>query len=88
MEVDDRSNRRLRAGRIRQALWLCLGVLLLVSAGAVMEREQYEVVFEGRPGKRAIIGYTEAGWTVLEVGLDSDDSEENLVRIVTDRRGN
>ena len=57
---------------------LCLGVLLLVSAGALMEHEQYEVVLEGRPGKRVIIGYTEAGWTVLEEGLDRDDSEDDF----------
>ena len=92
MDVDDRSSRRLRAGRTRQSLWLCLGVMLLVSASALMGREQYEeqyeVVFEGRPGKRVIIGYTQAGWTVLEEGLDRDDSEEYLARIVKDRRGN
>ena len=88
MDVDAWSRRRLRAGRIRQALWLCLGVGLLVSAAALTEHEQYEVVFEGRPGKRVIIGSTEAGWTVLEEMLDRDDSEEYLVRVVKDRRGN
>ena len=88
MDVDAWSRRRLRSGRIRQALWLCLGVVLLVSAAALTEHKQYEVVFEGRPGKRAIIGYTEAGWTVLEEMLDRDDSEEYLVRVVKDRRGN
>ena len=88
MDVDTWSRRRSRTGRIGQAFLLCLGVVLLVSAAALTEHEQYEVVFEGRPDKRAVIGQTEAGWTVLEQGLDRDDSEEYLVRIVKDRGGN
>ncbi len=70
------------------ARWLCLALLLLSSTSALPERQQYEVVFEGRPGKRVTTGYTENGWTVQEEGLDGDDSEEYLVRVVRDRRGN
>ncbi len=88
MEATGKSTRRARAARISVALWLCLGVGLLVSAAALAEHDQYEVVFEGLPGKRVIIGYTEAGWTVQEETLDRDDSEEYLVRVVKDRRGN
>ena len=88
MDVAGKSTRRGRAGRISLARWLCVGGLLLVSAGALPEHEQYEVVVEGRPGKRVIIGYTQEGWTVQEERLDRDDSEEYLVRVVRDRRGN
>jgi len=88
MKADAGSGRRLRSGRVRQALWLCLGLGLLVSAAALNEHEQYEVVFEGRPDKRVISGSTQAGWTVQEETLDRDDSEEYLVRVVKDRRDN
>ena len=88
MDVAGQSIRRGPAGRITLARRLCLGVLLLISAAAPPEHEQYEVVLEGRPGKRVVIGYTQEGWTVQEERLDRDDSEEYLVRIVTDRRGN
>lgn len=87
MDVTGQSRRR-RTGRIRLAPRLCLGALLLVSAAAPSGHEQYEVVLEGRPGKRVIIGQTEAGWTVYEEELDRDDAEEYLVRVVRDRRGN
>ena len=43
---------------------------------------------EGRPGKRVILGYTEAGWTVNEGRLDPAESEEYLVRVIKDRAGN
>ena len=59
-----------------------------VSTAAPTEHEQYEVVFEGRPDKRVIVGLTQAGWTVHEGGLDRAGSEEYLVRVVKDRRGN
>ena len=88
MDAAGKNTRRMRAGMIRLAPRLCLGVFLLISAAAVAEHEQYEVVFEGRPGKRVIIGYTQAGWTAQEEVLDRDDSEEYLVRVVKDRRGN
>ena len=88
MDVAGQSTRRVRAGTASLAPRLCLGALLLISAAAPQGHEQYEVVFGGRPGKRVVIGYTEAGWTVHEEGLDRDESEEYLVRVVTDRRGN
>lgn len=70
--------------------WLCVGVGLLVSGAGLAEHEQYEVVFEGRPAKRVVIGYTQegSGWTVQEEVLDRGTSEEYLVRVVRDRRGN
>ena len=40
MGVDARSKVRLRSGRIRQALWPCLCVVLLVSAAALTEHER------------------------------------------------
>ncbi|MCY3546555.1 MAG: hypothetical protein OXH49_06705 [Gemmatimonadetes bacterium] len=88
MEAAGKSTRRARAERISVARWLCVGLWLLVSAAVPAEHDQYEVVFEGRPGKRVTIGYTEAGWTVRDEMLDTDDSEEYLVRVVKDRRGN
>ena len=88
MEAVGKSTRRARAGRISVALCFCLGVALLVSTAALTEHEQYEVVFEGRPGKRVIVGLPQAGWTVHEEELDGADSEEYLVRVVKDRRGN
>ncbi len=80
-----------RWGRTRGiCLARCLGagVLLLLSAAGSPERQQYETVFEGRPGKRVVTGYTEAGWTVQEEMLGRDESEEYLVRVVRDRGGN
>lgn len=88
MDAAGKSTRRARAGTISLARWLFVAAGLLVSAAALAEHGQYEVVFEGRPGKRVIIGQTEVGWAVLEQGLDRDESEEYLVRVVTDRRGN
>ena len=88
MEATGKSTRRARAVRIGLARWLCVGVGLLVSAAALAEHDQYEVVFEGGPGKRVIMGYTEARWTVHEETLGRDDSQEYLVRVVKDRRGN
>ncbi len=86
--MDAAGKRTRRAGRISLVRWLCVGVGLLVSGAALTEHEQYEVVFEGRPGKRVIVGLTQAGWTVHEEALDRADSEEYLVRVVKDRRGN
>lgn len=88
MGVASQSTRRPRTGKLSLAPRLCLGALLLSSATPPPEYQQYEVVLEGRPGKRVIIGQTEVGWTVHEEELDRDDSEEYLVRVVTDRRGN
>ena len=88
MDIVGRGTRRWAAGKTGLTRWLCLGAVLAASAAAPVEREQYEVVFEGRPGKRVVIGYTEARWTVLEERLNDEDSEEYLVRIVRDRRGN
>lgn len=88
MGVASQSTRRRRTEKLSLAPRLGLGALLLISATPPPEHEQYEVVLEGRPQKRVIVGQTEAGWTVYEEELDSDDSEEYLVRVVTDRRGN
>ena len=68
--------------------WLGVGVGLLVSAAVLAEQDQYEVVLEGRPVKSVRAGDTEAGWTVREETLDRGDSDEYLVRVVKDRRGN
>ena len=88
MNAAGKRTRRARAGRISLTRWLCVGAGLLVSAAALTEQDQYEVVFEGLPGKRVVIGSTQVGWTVQEETLDRDDSEEYLVRVVKDRRGN
>lgn len=88
MDVAANSMRRVRAGRISPARWLLWGVALLVSSAALAAPQQYEVVFEGRPGKRVIVGLPQAGWTVHEEQLDGAGSEEYLVRVVKDRRGN
>ncbi len=68
--------------------WLGVGVGLLVSVAVLAEQDQYEVVLEGRPVKSVRAGDTEVGWTVREETLDRGDSEEYVVRVVKDRRGN
>ncbi len=88
MDAAGKSTRRVRAVGISLRLWLGVGVGLLVSAAVLAEQDQYEVVLEGRPGKRVKAGDTEVGWTVREETLDRGDSEEYLVRVVKDRRGN
>ena len=89
MDVASQRARRQRGGKTGLAPRLCIAALLVFSAAAPQGwHDQYEVVLEGRPGKRVKAGDTEVGWTVREEMLDRGDSEEYLVRVVKDRRGN
>ena len=88
MDAAGKSTRRVRAVGISLRRWLGVGVGLLASAAVLAEQDQYEVVLEGRPVKSVRAGDTEVGWTVREETLDRGDSEEYLVRVVKDRRGN